>query len=155
MQNKLDKKTLQSSLASHYEQMANYQKALREKEKQEESQRREKLMEENRMAAEVDKERKRAKLENLKQEQLDFLRQKEEERMKIANNGQEDFFKRSNSSNIFKNKLKVLVYFERGFSFYTSIKEDPNVVQGKPVYLEDQPDEEKRKLVGIIVLKIY
>jgi len=92
--------------------MANYQKALKEREKKEESERHEKFMEENRRAIEAEKERKRAKFEGYKQEQMDFLRLKEDERLKNSNN--QDDFKKSNSSNIFKNKLKSLVNI--GFS---------------------------------------
>ena len=100
---------MQSTLAAHYEQMTNYQKALKEKEKQEDAMRQERFMEENRRAMEAEKEKKRAKFENQKLEQMDFLRRKEEEKSKIAVGPNPDDFKRSNSSNIFKNRLKSLV----------------------------------------------
>lgn len=100
---------MQSTLAAHYEQMASYQRALKEKEKQEEAMRQERFMEENRRAMEAEKEKKRAKFENQKLEQMDFLRKKEEEKSKIAVVPNPDDFKRSNSSNIFKNRLKSLV----------------------------------------------
>ena len=103
---------MQSTLAAHYEQMTNYQKALKEKEKQEDAMRQERFMEDNRRAMEVEKEKKRAKLENQKLEQMDFLRKKEEEKSKIAVGPNPDDFKRSNSSNIFKNRLKSLVSFK-------------------------------------------
>ena len=89
--------------------MTNYQRALKEKEKQEDVMRQERFMEENRRAMDAERERKRAKLESIKQEQLDFLRKKEEEKMKNAATPNQDDFKRSNSSNIFKNRLKSLV----------------------------------------------
>ena len=103
---------MQSTLAAHYEQMTNYQKALKEKEKQEDAMRQERFMEDNRRAMEAEKEKKRAKLENQKLEQMDFLRKKEEENSKIAVGPNPDDFKRSNSSNIFKNRLKSLVSFK-------------------------------------------
>ena len=51
---------MQSTLAAHYEQMTNYQKALKEKEKQEDAMRQERFMEDNRRAMEAEKEKNRA-----------------------------------------------------------------------------------------------
>lgn len=82
--------------------MANYQKALREREKQEEAMRAAKLIEENRLALEAEKQRKFAKIEAYKQQQYEFLKQKEELKQK---NPEVEQFKRSLSTIAFKNKL--------------------------------------------------
>ena len=82
--------------------MANYQKALKEKEKQEEAMRAARMIEENRLALEAEKQRKFAKIESFKQQQYEFLKQKEELKQK---NPEIEQFKRSLSTIAFKNKL--------------------------------------------------
>jgi len=99
---------LQSSLNSHYDQMVNYQKALKEKEKQEDTFQAERLMEENRQAMEADRQRKRAKIDSYRQQQENFLKQKEEEKLKNFDVG--DDFKRSKTQNFLKNRLKKEVF---------------------------------------------
>jgi len=113
----MEKKTVQSNLASHYEQMANYQKALKEREKYEESLRAERLREENFKALEAEKLKKRAKIEEYKQQQFEFLRQKEEEKQRNFNN---DDFKKSASTNIFRPKYQsqVISFIHVLLNFY-------------------------------------
>ena len=100
---------MQSNLNSHYDQMMNYQKALKEREKQEDAFQAERRMEENRQAMEDDRQRKRAKIDNYRQQQENFLKQKEEE--KQMNVDGVDDFKRSQTQNFLKNKLKKEVVF--------------------------------------------
>lgn len=101
---------MQSNLASHYEQMTNYQKALKEREKQQESIQAERLKDENIKALEAEKLKKRAKIEEYKQQQFEFLRQKEEEKLKNLHN---DDFKKSGSTNIFNPRFKSEVILMR------------------------------------------
>lgn len=88
--------------------MANYQKALKEKEKIEDARRAEKVIADNKLAEEIERKNKIAKIENYKKQQMEYLQQKED--YKLKNNDTDDF-KRSFSTNILKNRLKQQVSY--------------------------------------------
>ena len=91
--------------------MSNYHKALKQKEREDEALQTEKWLDENRRAMEADILKKRAKVELFKQQQMEDLIQKQEQKFKNKNNL--DDFNRNQSHVLIRNKPKLQVFLKK------------------------------------------